>query len=199
MPTANPIPPTLSDKEISRFQSLIDKSPGQGPKGDCWEWQGTIRNGGYGRISIGPRDNARYYIASRVSFFLATGIWSSVFICHHCDNPPCCNPDHLFEGDYRANAWDAKQKGRLATGGRAGAHKYPERISQGIRRAQHLRPKAAHRGENHRCAKLTEKDVRHIRRTYIPKYGWFSKIAREYNVSSKTIAMIVHREIWTHI
>jgi hypothetical protein len=28
------------------------------------------------------------------------------FICHHCDNPPCCNPTHLYAGTPKDNVHD---------------------------------------------------------------------------------------------
>lgn len=44
-----------------------------------------------------------------------------MFACHHCDNPPCVNPDHLFVGTAKDNAMDAKRKGRLTNTRKVGA------------------------------------------------------------------------------
>jgi hypothetical protein len=35
-----------------------------------------------------------------------------MLICHHCDNPSCVNPDHLFVGSYKDNNNDRALKGR---------------------------------------------------------------------------------------
>lgn len=35
--------------------------------------------------------------------------------CHHCDNPTCWNPDHLYGGDQSTNNHDAIRRGRRPT------------------------------------------------------------------------------------
>jgi NADH dehydrogenase FAD-containing subunit len=53
-------------------------------------------------------------------------------------------------------------------------------------------------GERHGRAKLTEKQVKEIRKKY--KEGMrFYEIAREYPVDPNTITKIVKKQIWTHI
>jgi hypothetical protein len=76
----------------------------------CWEWQGATSGKGYGRVSVGGRKLS----AHRVAWTLWNGpITSGLFILHHCDNPPCVRPDHLFEGTHLVNMRDARSKGRL--------------------------------------------------------------------------------------
>lgn len=51
--------------------------------------------------------------APRCVYFLTHGVWPTV-ARHTCDNPPCCNPLHIIDGDTRANALDASDRGRQA-------------------------------------------------------------------------------------
>jgi hypothetical protein len=78
---------------------------------ECWPWQGAKSDQGYGRVSgFGLRNVG----AHRIAFGLTHG-WdaiSAVFVLHRCDNPPCCNPAHLFAGTAQDNALDMVAKGR---------------------------------------------------------------------------------------
>lgn len=77
----------------------------------CWEWQGFRDSDGYGRVSTAERVPA---VASRVAYETWVGVIpSGLVICHTCDNPPCCNPRHLFAGTAKDNTHDmlAKQRG----------------------------------------------------------------------------------------
>ena len=79
----------------------------------CWPWIGTKWPYGYGQISY----NGRQYPAHRVMWQLIYGIIpDTICVLHQCDNPPCCNPLHLFLGDKATNAHDRSMKGRNASG-----------------------------------------------------------------------------------
>lgn len=90
---------------VTRFWRRVKKSDG------CWEWQGCRANGGYGRFGVLAE---RIVYAHRFSYELHYGaLPPGAMVCHHCDNPPCVRPDHLFAGDDSANVRDMVSKGRL--------------------------------------------------------------------------------------
>lgn len=77
----------------------------------CWVWTGPTNKKGYGRIGIRVKRASR--LAHRAAWLLMVGdIPPGIFVCHHCDNPPCCNPAHLFLGTNKENKEDSKRKGR---------------------------------------------------------------------------------------
>jgi hypothetical protein len=100
----NPVP--------DRFWAKVDK---RGPD-ECWPWMGSrVPGREYGMFGIGPKN----FRSHRVAFELTFGkIADGMDICHHCDNPPCCNPAHLFEGTAADNMADRDAKGRCQEGER---------------------------------------------------------------------------------
>ena len=83
---------------------------------ECWEWTTTSRHGfGYGMFWL--HDGMKK--AHRVAWMLTNGpITDGGWVCHHCDNPPCCNPSHLYLGNRKTNAEDKSNRGRASMGGR---------------------------------------------------------------------------------
>jgi hypothetical protein len=76
---------------------------------DCWIYTKCISTAGYGRIQI----KRKFIAAHRFSYQLHFGeIPDGMFVCHHCDNPPCCNPSHLFLGTCADNNNDMASKYR---------------------------------------------------------------------------------------
>tara|TARA_R100000935_G_scaffold5325_1_gene12269 strand:+ start:22667 stop:23134 length:468 start_codon:yes stop_codon:yes gene_type:complete len=113
----------MSPTDEDRFWAKVDKTPGFGRNGDCWEWQGGQLRHGYGRFSVGQGEEK----AHRYSYALAKGsIPDGMIICHHCDNPPCVNPSHLFLGEHQDNSDDKLQKMRHRYGDNSANSKLTE-------------------------------------------------------------------------
>ena len=138
---------------------------------ECWEWKAATLQSGYGRFWDGNRDIR----AHRYSWELYNKrkIPKGMLICHHCDNPPCCNPKHLFLGTQKDNMRDMVEKGR---------YKGPM-LS----------------GENHILSKLTKNEVIRIRNLYAT--GNYSQrgLAKLFKISKAQIHRIVNNLRWKHI
>lgn len=82
---------------------------------ECWPWLGYKNWYGYGLLCLYAKGLRKPHAAkaSRISYWLNVGpIQPGMCICHHCDNPTCVNPDHLFIGTHLDNARDRIAKGR---------------------------------------------------------------------------------------
>ena len=93
----------LVQKRTPPFWSFVEKTEG------CWLWRGPKGRAGYGAYRI----KRRMHFAHRLAWAEVHGpIPSGLFVCHHCDNPPCVNPAHLFIGTQKDNRRDCTAKGR---------------------------------------------------------------------------------------
>ena len=89
-----------------------------GGKDECWPWQGYIESGRYGRFQIGKK---RYFAHRAIYNIFHPGeitleapkdLSGGGFILHSCDNPICCNPNHMRVGTMAENSKDMINRGR---------------------------------------------------------------------------------------
>jgi len=80
---------------------------------DCWLFSGSLNSDGYGNVRIGGR-KGKTVKTHRLAWEEFFGpIPDGLRVCHRCDVPSCCNPDHLFLGTQRDNVTDMVSKGRF--------------------------------------------------------------------------------------
>jgi len=175
-----------------RFWSKVDK---RGPD-ECWPWKaGKVK--GYGWFWANGKDIQ----AHRFVYELVVGpIPNGLNILHKCDNHPCCNPAHLWPGTDLDNARDCIAKGRAVhpCGDHHGTHTHPESVARGERHGQHTHRECTARGERHGSAKLTEANVREIRRLFAEGNTKVA-IGRAMGVTATNIGYIVSGKRWQHV
>lgn len=136
--------PTLSRKDIVRFWSKVDI---RGPE-ECWTWKAGRFPSDYSIFALNHHLTLRSH---RVAYFLSQGDLFNQNLCvlHSCDNPPCCNFDHLYQGTNAENSADMTQKNRQATGEHQGTYTHPESRKRGEEWYKIHPPKSRARGEKH--------------------------------------------------
>lgn len=111
--------------------------------------------------------------AHRYAWLITNGpIPAGASVLHHCDNPPCVRPDHLFLGNALDNAQDKVQKGRLRYGDA--------------------------RGERNGKAKLTAADVIQLR-ARAAQGERQCDLARAFGITPQTTWNIINRRNWKHV
>lgn len=155
---------------FARLEAHIDSSGGPNA---CWPWSGANKAEGYGQIRWRGKNVQATHLVYEL-YYRHGPTDEKPLVCHTCDNPPCCNPQHLFLGDYHDNRSDAVRKGRTKA--------LPIRI-----------------GEDCPNAKLTEEQVRQMRVEYAA--GGISQpgLARAYGMSQANISSILLCKTWRHV
>ena len=139
-----------------RFWSKVARRQGD----QCWEWQAASNARGYGTFGA----NGKSCLAHRLAWELVNGaIPEGMLVCHTCDNPKCCNPQHLWLGTNAENIEDMRRKGRAR----------------------------ARRGASNKNAKLSMDQAREVRRLYSAGGVSQQAIADALGVTQRVISLIV--------
>lgn len=159
----------------------------------CWIW-------GAGKYPYGLFSyKGKSHMAHRISYWIHNGdVTEKMCVCHHCDNPACVNPKHLFLGRQIDNARDMKNKGRQAKGKTHGFAIHPEAPRRGANHPFRLNPDIHAKGEKVNTAVLTKRKVYKIRKLKSKGYS-LNRLADMFNVYKSTIARIWHRKTWRHL
>lgn len=160
----------LIQTDINRFWSNV----GRKDSDDCWPWTRSRNKDGYGRFRL----NGKTEQAHRVVWTLSNGSIPELFeglptqILHSCDNPPCCNPRHLFPGNRLTNMADSAAKGRSA----------------GFTRKGELHPKVL-------IANFQAKEIKERHQ----KGETLNQIAEIYGISVSAVGRICSGKRWSHV
>lgn len=132
----------------------------------CIVWTGTTFTTGYGSFRV----NGYPLGSHRVAWALANGVWPSpeMHVCHHCDNPACVNPEHLFIGRAAENMADMVKKGRQA------------------------------KGERNPATKVTHSQVVRIRIDHAHYGVTITELATRYGITATAVNYIVTGKNWAH-
>jgi hypothetical protein len=159
----------LTKKAYERFRVKYIKDH----ETKCWNWISAFDKDGYGLFWVDSKQRA--VRAHRISFMRykkLTSLQPDQYICHHCDNPRCINPKHLYLGDVLTNNQDCTKRGRHI-------NNFPVRC-----------------GELNGRARLTQLQVEDIRITFLTEKISKAKLARQYNVGESTIRHIIQGTSW---
>lgn len=146
-----------------RFWSRMERGDG------CWLWKGSRMTKGYGKFKASGVQVSTH----RAAWMLTHGeIPAGLYVCHRCDNPPCCNPAHLFLGTNADNQRDAMSKGR---------HRFGTTSSPGLANpAAKLTPDAA------RCILARRRDGATLK-----------QVGLEFEISARQVGEVLNGTHWT--
>lgn len=103
--------PRRHERDLTWLQERVHIDPST----QCWVWRHTKNHKGYGRYKHTTDDGVKTSSAHRLALELRLGrpLSPGLQALHRCDNPACCNADHIFEGTAAANLLDCRTKGRM--------------------------------------------------------------------------------------
>jgi hypothetical protein len=141
---------------------------------ECWPWLGGCSSNRYGIVWFKGIHISAHRLAWKFNRRRTPGRWH---IRHRCDNPPCCNPKHLFRGTQTQNLREASKRGRMSEN-----HRGPNPTIQGVLNGQ---------------AKLTEAKVRWARR----KHGvlTISAMCKHLGITRGTLHPALTGKTWRHV
>ena len=126
--------PNYLAQVAERFWARVDKGDG------CWTWSGPLLKGGYGHTTLFNKSMG----AHRAAWIIEHGVIpEDLVVCHHCDNPLCVRPSHLFLGTIVENNRDKTIKGHDLRGEQVGTAKLTAEAVREIRQADEA-------GQSHR-------------------------------------------------
>lgn len=157
----------LGDDRLSEYRLWERVSIGAAD--DCWEWQGARQSGAwrYGRISFGGREWRTHRLAWEATH--GANVPAGMVVRHTCDNPPCCNPNHLVLGTFADNTADMLERGRQGD--------------------------TARHGEDNGAARLTTQDVRDMRQDRTRGLT-YADLGRKYRISKGHAHRVVNHANW---
>jgi DNA-binding XRE family transcriptional regulator len=141
-----------------------------GDENACWEWRGTKNNAGYPLFSF----KGRMISATKTAYsiYYKRKIPKGWVVSHTCHNVACMNPDHLYITSRSDLTKELYESGRMKP--------------------------ANQKGADNPNSKLTEDDVREIRRRK-EEGATHMELAEEYGVTKTTISQIYNRKLWSHV
>lgn len=135
---------------------------------ECWPFTGATNEHGYGVI----HRRGRMLKAHRVAFRLRVGpIPAGHHVLHTCDNPPCCNPAHLYAGTRSDNMRDMVERKRRNT-------------AVGVRNGR---------------ARLTAAAVAEARAGYTGRRGECKALCERFGVHENTMLAALHGRTWKDV
>lgn len=142
---------------FQRMMGRLDRT-----ESGCWEYTARRDPDGYGMVGSGV--SGRSVRTHRLAYTVLKGpVPDGMMVCHTCDNPPCCNPEHLFLGTAKDNIGDCWAKNRASD----------------------------RSGSNNGASKLTTEQVSDIHARYKAKETMTS-IAKIHGIGFQNVSLIVH-------